>query len=65
VQCELIHTDLMCPKDDGLQLEGRSYVLTAMDDFSRYAEVHILSSKGQAAPVFQAMARRMESRVEN
>jgi IS30 family transposase len=61
-QCELIHTDVMSPKEDAyrLQTEGVSNVLTVMDDFSRYAEFAILFSKAQAAPVFQAMAKRME-----
>jgi hypothetical protein len=57
---ELIHTDLVCSKEDGLQTEGISYVLTAMDDFSRCAEVFIVSSKGQAAPVYQSLAKHME-----
>jgi Integrase core domain len=59
-QCGLLHTDLMCPKEGGLLTEDDSYVLTVMDDFSRYAEVAILSSKGEAASVFQKMAKRME-----
>lgn len=58
--CELIHTDLICPSDDGLQTEGRSYVLTIMDDFSRYAEVAILSSKAEVAAAFQTIAARWE-----
>jgi transposase InsO family protein len=57
--CELLHTDLMCPADEGLMAES-SYVLTVLDDYSRYSEVKILSSKSQAAEAFIALATRME-----
>jgi hypothetical protein len=43
--CELIHTDLMCPTEDGLMTNDRSYVLTILDDYSRYSEVRILGTK--------------------
>jgi hypothetical protein len=60
-QCELIHTDLMClPNEDGLLTEKGGYILTVMDDFSRYAEVAVLSSKRETADVFMVLVKRME-----
>jgi hypothetical protein len=43
-QCELLHNDVLSLNEDGLQTEGMSYVLTVMDDYSRYAEVTVIAS---------------------
>jgi hypothetical protein len=51
--CGLIHTDLMCPNEDGLLTQGASYVLTMLDDHSRYAEVALLSSKAEASELLK------------
>jgi hypothetical protein len=58
--CELIHTDLMCPKEEGVELASSSYVLTVMDDYSRYAEVVVIPSKSDASTTFRNIAARME-----
>jgi len=57
--CQLLHTDLMCPTDEGLHIPGTSYVLTVLDDYSRYAEVAVLASKEQASRAFEAIANRL------
>jgi hypothetical protein len=50
----------MCPNEEGIQLTSSSYVLTVMDDYSRYAEVAVIPSKGDASTVVRNIAARME-----
>jgi Integrase core domain/GAG-pre-integrase domain len=57
-RCAILHTDLMDPKAEGLA--DSSYVLTVMDDHSRYAEIMLLSSKADVAEAFISVARRFE-----
>lgn len=58
--CALVHTDLLCPTEEGLLTEESSYVLTVLDDHSRYSEIAILSSKDEATTVFMRIIARME-----
>ena len=55
----------MCPKDDGLQTSSTSYVLTVIDDYSRYAAVAVVSSKVDAAENFKAIANRRATQTGN
>jgi transposase InsO family protein len=57
--CDLLHTDLMDPRTEGID-GTESYVLTIMDDHSRYAEVVLLDAKSDAADGFIAQAARFE-----
>jgi hypothetical protein len=60
---QLIHTDFMFPQEDGIDVESSSLVMTVLDDLSRYAEVIVLPSKGEASSVLRNVAARMEKQT--
>jgi hypothetical protein len=57
MQCELIHTDLMCPKEDGLQTKGVRYVLRR---FPARHRVRSLSNSLELGPEQDIMLGRMQ-----
>jgi hypothetical protein len=61
--CELIHTDLMFPQEDGIDVDSSSLVMTVLDDYSRYVEVIVLRSKSEASSALQNIAARMEKQT--
>jgi transposase InsO family protein len=63
--CELFHTDWMCPTENGLMTNERSYVLTILDDYSRYSEVRMLGTKSAVATALLGSTRRMERQTGN
>jgi hypothetical protein len=63
--CQFLRTDLMCPSQAGLLTEDKGYVLTVLDDHSRYSEVSILSTKAAVPAAFLAIVRRMERQTGN
>lgn len=62
VPCELVHTDLMGPLKP-MSAGGNQYVLTAIDDFSGYAEVKPLKRKSEASEELKGILLRWERRL--
>ena len=60
---ELIHTDVMGPmqtKSKG----GARYILTFVDDFSRYVVAYFLKSKSEVAPKFREFKAMIENQCD-
>jgi IS30 family transposase len=55
----------MCPSEDGLMRNDRSYVLTILNDYSRYSEILLLGTKATVATAFLGSIRRMERKAGN
>lgn len=64
-QCELIHTDVICPEEDGLQTQEVSYILTVLDDYSRYSEMAIVQRKSDVPDAFTTLVKRMERQTDS
>jgi GAG-pre-integrase domain/Integrase core domain/Zinc knuckle len=60
---ELVHTDLCGPYPE-ISLGGGKYVLTILDDFSRYSAVCILKSKDQAKLYLSETLNQWETLTE-
>ncbi|SPO29799.1 uncharacterized protein UTRI_10282 [Ustilago trichophora] len=61
VQLELIHSDVMGPFEEST--EGYKYIVTLIDDFSRYTTVQGLVTKGEVPRVFRDYLQTMETRT--
>ena len=58
----LIHTDLMGPFDP-TSLGGSRYVITILDDFSSFSEIHPVKRKSDTANVIKSVIARWENQL--
>ena len=55
---EIIHTDICCPDMDML---GKKYFITFVDDYSRYMYVYLLHNKYEALDAFKVFKAEIEN----
>ena len=55
---EIIHTDICCLDMDML---GKKYFITFIDDYSRYMYVYLLHNKYEALDVFKVFKAEVEN----
>ena len=55
---EIIHTDICCPDMDML---GKKYFITFIDDYSRYMYVYLLHNKYEALDAFKVFKAKVEN----
>ena len=56
---ELIHSDL-CEFDGILTCRGNRYIITFIDDFSKYTTIYLLKNKSDAFKKFQDFLKEVE-----
>lgn len=60
---DLVHTDLCGPVIPSTNA-GKSYVMTMVDDYSRYTKIYLLSAKSDAKHCFKQYVAEMENKFE-
>jgi transposase InsO family protein len=56
----------MCPNEEGSHTgDGQAYVLTVMDDYSRYAEVAVLQKNSETSEILRNTLARFERQTGN
>lgn len=61
--CHRLHSDIFSVQEEGLN--SKTYIMTIMDDYSRYAEVELLKYKSGVANAMIAAIRRFQRQTGN